>query len=179
MTNLRRNIKFIIENKNNCFERTIEFFAQSGFRLVKKSEQNLLFTRGSFALNMVTFNPLKWKSAINININDQELNAVFDINATGQIITLKEENLWDSFIDSFRLYMIEGIDFKKENARAIKATKKDSLKYVGWALIGAIIGGIPGGILAYLTGNSTIVSVGAVAGAMALLTKKIKEGRGE
>ncbi|WP_255037865.1 hypothetical protein [Lacihabitans soyangensis] len=49
---------------------------------------------------MGTFNPLKWKSEIYIEIIGQEVTAEFKINAAGQIPTQKEEVIWDNFIGS-------------------------------------------------------------------------------
>lgn len=46
---------------------------------------------------------------------------------------------------------------------------------MGWALLGALIGGIPAGLIAYWTGINSIISIGAASGAIGLLTKKIND----
>jgi hypothetical protein len=52
---------------------------------------------------------------------------------------------------------------------------KNSLVYVGWALLGGLLGGVPTGFIAYWTGVDSIVSIGAVGGAIVLLTQKIND----
>ena len=68
-------------------------------------------------------------------------------------------------------------DFLTENSKSSKITKSKNLKYIGWAAIGGLIGGIPGGLIAYWTGIDIIGSTGAALGALLLLTKKINDDR--
>ena len=66
-------------------------------------------------------------------------------------------------------------DFLAENSKTLKTTKRKNLKYLGWAVLGGLIGGLPSGLIAYWTGINTIASIGATSGAIALLTKKIND----
>ena len=178
MTEIKKNIKFTTPDNIDLTKKTIEYFMESGFKHIETLGKNLKFERGSIASNMWTFNPLKWKSDIDVKIIEQEINAHFNINATGQIPTQKEEILWDIFIDNYKNYLTDSkFDFNTKNRKALNATKSNSLKYVGWALLGGIIGGIPAGLIAYWTEINSIASIGAVGGAIGLLTKKINDNK--
>jgi hypothetical protein len=178
MTAIKKKIKFTISDNYDLTERTIEYYKVSGFKRYDTDDENLKFGRGSVASNVWTFNPLKWKSEIEIKIAGQEISADFNINATGQIPTRMEEELWDSFIDNYKNYLTDNkFNFKAENARNLRSTKNNSLKYVGWALLGGLIGAVPSGVIAYLTGINLIVSIGAAGGAIGLLTKKINDAK--
>ncbi len=178
MTLIKKKIKITVSDEARPTEKTIQYFKKSGFKQSYTSEMNLLFKRGTVFSNMWTFNPLKWKSEIRVKINGEEIEASFTIDASGQIPTLKEEKLWEDFIENYKRYLTEKeFDFKSENKIRLKAIKKDSLKYVGWALIGGIIGGIPSLIIAYWTGMYSIISMGSGIGAIGLLMKKINDDK--
>ncbi|WP_089332009.1 hypothetical protein [Hymenobacter mucosus] len=55
----------------------------------------------------------------------------------------------------------------------VKANKKNSLKYLGWALVGGLIGGIPAEFIAYVTDIDAIAAMGTAGGVLVLLNKKI------
>ena len=77
------------------------------------------------------------------------------------------------YVDS-ELWYVHGDNIPRQLTfgHLLKETKINSLKYVGWAIIGGILGGVPAGIVAYVTGVNSIASIGAVVGAMSLLIKK-------
>lgn len=158
---------------------TQNYFQKQGFKLVKSDENSLQFKRGSVLNNMVTFNPLKWKSSINIKFEENIVKANFDINTIHQAVTLKEERLWQKFISNYQKTIETGKSLISENQLELKATKKSSWKYIGYAILGAIVFGIPSGIIAYLTGIESIVSIGAVSGALMFMMNKIEKERRE
>ena len=176
MNVIKKKIKFTVSNGIDLNKSTIKYFEESGFKFIETKDSFLKFERGSLTSNMWTFNPLKWKSEIFIKIIGEEIIANFTIDTIGQIPTYKEEKLWDSFIDNYKNYLADNkFNFKLENSKKLNDTKKNSLKYVGWAFFGAILGGIPAGFIAYFTGIHSIVSIGAVGGAIVLLIKKIND----
>lgn len=178
MTSITKQIKINISEPLDLQEKTIEYFKKSGFEILKSDREDtkLIIQRGSIFSNMWTFNPLKWKSEINIEIIGQEVIAEFNINTAGQIPTQKEEVLWDNFIENYKRYLADKkYDYESENKKALNTTKKNSWKYIGWALLGGLIGGIPSGLIAHWTGIDSIVSLGAAGGAIGLLTKKIND----
>lgn len=180
MTTIRRNLKINVSDNKDLIEKTIIYFQQSGFKITEQNMVGLKIKRGSIFSNMWTFNPLKWKSEIDIEIKENEINADIHIDATGQMPTIKEEKLWDTFINNYKLFVTEtNFDFQIENQKALNSTKKNSVKYVGWATLGGLIGGIPAGLIGYWTGIDILVSIGAAGGAIGLLTMKINEKKKE
>lgn len=180
MTEIRKTIEFNVSETTELNIRTIDYFKKSGFKHIDNNptDRKIRFERGSIASNMWTFNPLSWKSEIEIEIDKDNVKANFNINATGQILTNKDKRLWETFIDNYEKYLRDSnFDFLTENSTALNATKSKNLKYLGWAALGGIIGGIPSGLLAYWTGINTIVSIGATGGAITLLTKKINDDK--
>lgn len=160
-------------------EETLNYFQKQGFKLASGDENSLQFERGSALKNMVTFNPLKWKSLIKIKFEEDIVKANFDINTIYQAVTLKEERLWEKFISNYQKTIETGKSLLSENQTELKATKKSSWKYIGYAILGAIVFGIPSGIIAYLTGIESIVTIGAVSGALIVMINKINKEKEE
>lgn len=160
-------------------EETLNYFQKQGFKLAKSDENSLQFERGSVMKNMVTFNPLKWKSSIKIKFDKDIVKANFDINTIHQAVTLKEERLWEKFISNYQKVIETGESLIFENQAELKATKKSSWKYIGYAISGAIVFGIPSGIIAYLTGIKSIVTIGTVSGAIMFMISKINKEKDE
>lgn len=178
MTAIRKKIEFTVSGTTDLNNKTIVYFKKSGFKQIdnNSSVNKIRYKRGSIASNMWTFNPLNWKSEIDIEIDAQEVKANFNINATGQIPTNKDQLLWETFIDNYEKFLCDSnFDFMTENSKALTIIKSKNLKYIGWAVLGGLIGGVLAGLIAYWTGIYSIVSVGAAGGAIALLTKKINE----
>lgn len=180
MTSIRKTIEFKVLEPTDLRKKTVEYFQKSGFKHVdnKDTDNIIVFERGSINSNMWTFNPLNWKSIIAIQISGQDVKANFDIDATGQIPTNRDELLWETFIGNYQKYLLDSkFDFLSENSKNLKTTKRKNLKYTGWALLGALIGGIPAALIAYLTGIKTLASIGVVVGAIALMKKKINDDK--
>lgn len=177
---MKKTIEFKVSEPTDLKKMTIEYFKKSGFKHEDSNTtgRKIIFARGSIASNMWTFNPLNWKSKIDIEINGQDVKANFNVNTAGQIPTNKDELLWETFIDNYKKYLLDSkFDFLTDNSKTLKKTKSKNLKYIGWAALGGLIGGLPAGFIAYWTGINTIVSIGAAVGAIVLLTKKINEDK--
>lgn len=179
MNELRKLVQVTVLGTSSLKHSTIEYFTKSGFKQVDTQNITVVrFQRGSLTTNMYAFNPLKWKSDIVVEIEGQELKAAFSINTEGQIPTNRDEELWDEFADNYvRFLQDPRFDFMTANASALKRTKSKNWNYLGWMLLGGLMGGIPGAFIAYLTGIKTIFSVGAVLGAVALLKKKMNDDK--
>ncbi|MBO9703588.1 MAG: hypothetical protein J7604_25515 [Sporocytophaga sp.] len=176
MTTIKKYLKISVSDSKDVTEKTIDYFKKSGFNVSDHKENKLIIKRGSIISNFWTFNSLNWKSEIYIEIKGQEITADFHIDAIGQVITLKEEKLWETFIDNYKLFLIEAnFDFKTENQKALNATKRNSFEYVVWVILGGMIGGIPAGLIAYWTGVDKLVLIGAIGGAIALVNVKIND----
>lgn len=179
MTSIIKKIEFTVSDSSDLVKNTIEYFKQSGFKPVDTtSDRKLKFKRGSLTSNMWTFNPLNWKSDIQIEISGEIVIANFNINTKGQTLTSKEVNLWEIFINNYQNYLTENtFDFKTENEKALNSTKKNSVKLFGWALLGGLIGGIPAGLIAHWTGVNWLAGLGVGIGATVFLMKKIGDDK--
>jgi hypothetical protein len=174
---MKRQIQFEISDNSSVLEASRNFFTRTGFKITNDTDQTISFSKGSTLLNMVTFNPLNWKSRINISIQNNSVLGDFDIDTTGQAVTAKEEQLWDKFIESYKISIVENVDLSQTISNELKETKKNSLKYVMWALIGAIVCGVPLGFLGYFTGIEMLAPMGAAGGGMLFMMNKINKDR--
>lgn len=179
-TLLRRQLVCEQEASTELQQRVITYFEVMGFTF---AAQDLIagkfrFEKGSLLGNVVTFNPLQWKSVVEVTIEEQQLTAHFYIHTTYQFPSNNDEALWDSFVSNFEKYLQEpAFNFKTANAQAIKVNKRKNRKYVGWALLGGLITGIPAGVMALWLDSPLIASGGAALGGLALMSKKIKADR--
>lgn len=164
-------------SKAGTLQKVKEYFLSQGFQLYSSSENSLVFKRGSILLNMVTFNPLKWNSTISVDITDSEIKALFDIDTSFQAVTLKEEQLWEKFINNFKESTKGNLDYTSINKKLLKETKNNSWKYVQAAVIGGLAAGIPGGIIAYFTGAGSVVGIAAAGGAMSYMMHQIEQDK--
>ena len=144
---------------------------------IRDSNDSLQFQRGSVLNNTITFNPLKWKSNIDIRFEGDLVRASFDINTIYQAVTFEEENMWDKFISNFQKSIETGESFISENNSALKATKQSAWKYIKYAILGALIFVVPSGVIAHYTGVTSITTVGAVIGSVIFLINKINQDK--
>ena len=153
----------------------IAFLEIHKFKLHNQENSKLIFKRGSLLKNMVTFNPLNWKSNVSIIINSSVVNYDWQIDSTFQAVTKQEETVWESFIRSFNKTIKSGKLSNKDTIEALKSNRKSIAGYLLYAILGGIIIGIPSGVIAYLTDIDSIASIGAASGAIAFLYWKIEK----
>jgi hypothetical protein len=174
---MKKQITFGVSDTDLFFVSTEKYFSAAGFKKISQTDNQILFSKGGALGNLIAFNSLNWKSAVKITLHDAIAVTEFNINTVGQLVTPKEEGLWDTFIENYKLSITNGLDLTTENQLQIKGTRRDSLKYVKWALIGALVFGVPSGILAYISGIDTLAPMGATIGAVFLMTYKINQER--
>ena len=170
---MKLRVQFPIGDDTSSIQATKTFFIKEGFKTVDETNNTVSFSKGSTLLNMVTFNPLSWKSRIEISVKGNEVLAEFNIDTTFQAVTPKEEKLWDSFIENYRLSLVNHVDVSQAVSEELNATKKDNLRYVMWACIGAVVGGLPFGVLAHFSGIDMLAPMGAAGGAILFVMMKI------
>ena len=123
------------ESKEILFKRITNYFVSNGFRINQSDDNSIEFGRGSLMLNKVTFNPLKWKSKIKVNLSKENiLTSVFEINTSDQLVTIKEIELWESFIENYKRSIIFNNVFINENQIKTSETIKNS-----WVILFKII----------------------------------------
>lgn len=177
---LRRDLVCQIEASAELQQRFITYFEKMGFKIAEHKVETgqWRFEKGSHWGNAFTFNPLKWKSAVEVELQAEQLTARFFMNTIHQFPTEHDEQLWDVFVANFEKHLHQpAFDFKTANAQALKTAKRKNRKYLGWALLGGLLLGIPTGFVAHLLNMPIIASMGAAAGGLALMSKKIKEDR--
>lgn len=176
---ITKSVTFSVPGASDLRLKTIDYFSKSNFRQTSAlTDQKIIFRRGSLLSNMYTFNPLKWKSEIQIDIQGQEVSVQVKINTFAQLPSLKEETLWDDFLQNYEAYLNDGrLDYFSKNKASLKSVKKSSYRRAGWVLLGALVAGIPAVLLALWTGIDTIAPVGASMGAMYYLNKKNEQER--
>ncbi len=153
---------------------TKQYFTAQGFKLSEENSNHLQFKRGSISQNMLTFNPLKWKSCIDIKFDNQKIHADFDINSTFQSVTKKDEQLWETFVTNYQKSIETDQNLIEENRQTLQNTQKSNRKYLVAALIGALVFGIPGGFIAYWSGIDIIAGLSPALGAMIFMMTKIE-----
>ncbi len=172
---MKREISFSTENNketNKAFAK--KYFIDQGFVLTNESEDELKFIRGSYLLNMVTFNPLKWKSDIILSFGHTDVEAVFNISTFGQTVSKKENELWDVFISNLKKTVLEEKDFAAINNSSLHATKKSSYKLIGVTLLITTVVAIPAGIIAHNTNQDNVFFIGLCLGASSFFILKDK-----
>lgn len=175
---LKKSVTFSIPGASDLRLKTIDYFSKSNFRQTSAlTDKKISFRRGSLLTNMVTFNPLKWKSEIQIDIQGQEVSVELRINTFAQLSTPKEAALWDDFIKHYEAYLTDSRleDHLSNNAASLKAVKKNNYRLMGWFLIGGMIAAIPATLLAIWTGVGALAPLGATLGGMYYLNKKNEE----
>ncbi len=158
-------------------EGTITYFQSQGFNLTNNDELSIQFERGSILRNMLTFNPLKWKSIVEISFDKNDIIANFEINTVFQAVSHQEENLWQEFISNYQKTLQTNQSFISENEAQLKDTRKSSYQYVRRSMLGAIIFGLPGGLLAHLTGINLLMLVAVVGGGLLFLVMSINKDK--
>jgi len=175
--NMKRYLQFEIESDSQLSKKVINYFDRSGFKLLEQNDNCLKFTFNSSILNTWTFNPLKWKSDIVVLINGKEIKAKFLIDTSAQIVTAEVKEAWQVFIDNFRQYITDGIEFEEVNTEAVKRARQSILKLTAWAILGIAVGGIIGACIKHLTGLTFMTYIGIILGANYFLRRKLISNR--
>ncbi len=173
---MRKQIEFRLnKDAGSMSELVKKYFLKFGFKILTESSDEIVFEQGNAFQNMVTFNPLKWRSKIKVKFSIQDVLADFDINTSGQMASPREEQLWDSFINNFKRSISENIDLTNENMNLISSVKRDSWNKIGWFVIGAVIFGVPAGLLGYFTGVDMLAPLGGVGGGLFFMMYKMSK----
>jgi hypothetical protein len=174
---MRKQIQFGIDDAMKALDTTKRFFINQGFKLTTQTDSSVSFTKGSKLQNVSSINPLNWKSTIDIMIVNNIMLADFNIDTTGQIVTPEEEALWNSFLEKYKVSVIDNMDVTNDIKAELKRTQQNTWKYVGWAFVGGVVGIIPCALLARLTGFDFIAPIGAAGGAILFMMNRINKDR--
>ncbi len=128
------NYSFKINSKEEIStlrKRVTNYFLAQKFVLSKNKNNMLEFKRGNKLLNMVTFNPLQWKSVSKINFNGDEIVANFSIDTSFQQVMSKEKALWETYIGNLQTAIVTGDSVIDDNHKKRKETMYASWKFIG------------------------------------------------
>jgi len=156
---MERQIKIIVTDSTQLTEIVIDFFKQFDIKLTDNKEGNLTFKQNSSLLDAWKTNPLKWGSEIFVSIVDNKVHANFCVDTDAQMKTKEEEAVWQTFIDNFENYLTNGKTSNQKLISTISDNKKSRLTYFGWAIFGALTGGLLGFLYNKLTGNNSSLSI--------------------
>jgi hypothetical protein len=174
---MKRHLQFKIERDSQLSKKVFNYFDRSGFKLVEQNDNCLKFTFNSRILDTWIFNPLKWKSDIVVLINDKEIKAKFLIDTSAQIVTAEVKEAWQVFIDNFRQYIIDGIEFEEVNTEAVKRARQSILKLTAWTILAIAVGGIIGACINHFIRHTFMTYIGLILGAHYFLRRKLISNR--
>jgi hypothetical protein len=92
-------------NDTNIRKRVTEFLIYMGYQQHSDGKE-LVFKRGSITGTFFSMNPRKWNTNVKIRLypdgNGTVVESLFDINTSGQVVTAKEKEYWNSELDNFQ-----------------------------------------------------------------------------
>jgi len=151
-------------------KRVEEFLAQAGYQRTSNSE--LKYKRGSMLGSLTSFSPRKWRASLLTRIHPLDrdrakISVIVDVNTTGQMVTQREKDYWETEIEGFKKAIESGkISFEGLNEDHQKLTRSG---WKGlWIFLGvALVVGVPAGVIASKINpaySNVGIAVGIVAG---------------
>ncbi len=159
---IERLVEFPDEN-SAALRRTYEFMISRGYRYAAQLTPPK-FRRGSLLGHLAALTPKSWRATVTITIPEKETataQCVFEVNTTGQIVTLLEKDFWESEADELAAAV------RKETApnkskKIAKAALKQNLTVLGLAALAA-------GAAMFFYPAATLTMAAGVGGAAFLL----------
>lgn len=131
-------------DKNRLIDKTIKYFSDAGFKLIRQTENLLVFRRGLFCLSSWTFNPLGWKSKIKVKIKENSVIVDYVVDEPKQILTKKELELWQFFIGNYADSLFVDVDYYEINRKTVRNVKLHSIKLGLVLLLVGLVAGTVG-----------------------------------
>ncbi|WP_101689860.1 hypothetical protein [Dysgonomonas massiliensis] len=131
-------------NKNGLIDKTIKYFTDAGFKLIRQTENLLIFRRGLFCLSSWIFNPLAWKSKVKVKIKEDSVVVDYVVDEPKQILTKRELELWQFFIGNYADSLFVDTDYNKINNKAVRGIRLHSIKLGFVLLLVGLVGGVIG-----------------------------------
>jgi hypothetical protein len=137
---MTRRIKIDFIDAYQLDERVIDFFKSHDFQLIETKDDILKFRQSSSLLDGWKTNPIKWGSEVSILLSDKTIVADFIVDTDAQLNTKEEKKVWQTFIETFKNFLVSGQTENPKLASTISESKKSRLNYFGWATLGALTG---------------------------------------
>jgi len=155
---MRKQINFVVPDTNQLTERVIDYFNQFDLKLIEQKDGLLKFGHSSSYFEAWKSNPLKWESEISVLISGDKILADFYVDTEAQMNTMEEEKVWETFMENFQSCLINGVGPESNLNSTITDNRKSRLSYMGWAILGALTGGLLGGVFNNLTNIDSFLS---------------------
>ena len=156
---MTRRIKIDVIDSYNLDNRIIDFFKSYDFELLEKKDDIIKFRQASSLLDAWKTNPLKWGSEISILLSDKTIEAEFIVDTDAQMNTKEEKKVWQTFVETFRNFLVSGETGNSKLTSTISESRKSRLNYFGWAILGALTGGLLSFIYTKLTDNNSLFNL--------------------
>jgi hypothetical protein len=122
----------------------LDYFDDQGFIVTYQDTNMLVFNKGNRWHNMMTYNPLEWKSTIKVIFKDKTCDLHAVISTFGQIVTPNEEALWDTFFENLRLSTADNSnDYAEINEAMAHKTMADGQIYASLFVLVLFLVGAP------------------------------------
>jgi hypothetical protein len=155
---MNKRITFETIDRSHLDERVINYFQDAGFQFDKTDSKKLRFYKNDSIFEAWKVDPLKWKSEINVTIQNNIVFAEFDIETEAQMFTYEEEKVWNEFIDNFQYFIQQqNIIIKTVKIEQLNKNRKNKFIYLAWTIIGAFTGGLIGLLIARYSESKILV----------------------
>ena len=121
---MTRRIKIDVIDTRQLDKKVISFFKSYEFQHIDTKEGCLKFRQNPSLLDAWKTNPLQWGSEISILISGKTIEADFIVDTGGQMNTKEEINVWQTFIERFKIFLESGETENSKLALIISESKK-------------------------------------------------------
>lgn len=132
-------------NDADVKEKSKSYFAKNKFTLKSENGNTLVFVRGNALLNMITFNPLQWKSSTTITTEKGCVKLSSKISTTGQVVAAHEYKLWKDFVENYKKFILKNTN--PVDDEALRKTKSENYKMMLEVILSVLVIGVIAKIL--------------------------------
>lgn len=168
--NLKRNKKLLVSD-------IIKFYEVRGYSLIDANASGMVFHRGSIGGNLLSLNPIKWKTVVEIEIVkkarlDYNIYASYQFSSFLFFVSQEENNFFNEEIEAFSK-AIEDFEVNVDQLEILASqTSKSNFKYIltsfPLGIIAALIIIFSTNLL--LEGRLPIIAASLITGASIIIT---------
>ena len=139
--NIKRNKKLLVSD-------IIKFFEVRGYELTDAHAKGMEFKRGNLAGNLLSYNPIKWQTKVDIEIIkrerlDYDIFANYTFTTFGLIITQEEKNYFENeahaFSKAIEKYQVNVDEIEQLAVITNRANFNYMIKSLVWGILSATI----------------------------------------
>jgi hypothetical protein len=156
---MTKRVKIDVSETDQPDKKVIDFFKSNDYQLIEIENSCLKFRKKPSLLDAWKTNPLKWGSEVSVLISGNTIEADFVVDTDAQMNTKEEKQVWQTFIEGFQNYLTNGETKNSKLDTILSENKNSRLVYFGWAIVGALTGGLLSFIYTKLTNNHSTLSL--------------------